>query len=291
MGWRVVAVKSRSKLDFKMNYLVCRTDSSVSKVYIDEIDILIIESTAVSLTAVLLNKLIDRNIKVIFCDDKRNPSAELTPYYGCHDTSLKIRNQVKWSDLSKALVWTEIVRKKVENQRDILKKYGFKQSDIIDGYLFDFELNDSTNREGHAAKVYFNTLYGQSFSRNRENNINSALNYGYALILSAVNREITALGYITQLGIFHRSMFNEFNLGSDIMEPLRGIIDSEVYRMDLEKFSSYEKDCLKEILTKEVSLNGKNYIFTNAISIYVKSILDALDESNLDLIRFIDYEL
>ena len=33
------------------------------------------------------------------------------------------------------------------------------------------------------------------------------------LYLSAFNREIVSNGYITQIGLFHDNMFNQFNLG------------------------------------------------------------------------------
>ena len=51
---------------------------------------------------------------------------------------------------------------------------------------------DSTNREGHAAKVYFNALFGMSFTRSADTPVNAALNYGYSIILSAFNREVAA---------------------------------------------------------------------------------------------------
>ena len=43
---------------------------------------------------------------------KRNPSSELVGYYGSHDTSSKVRNQIQWSRNSKDTVWTEIVTEK-----------------------------------------------------------------------------------------------------------------------------------------------------------------------------------
>ena len=47
------------------------------------------------------------------------------------------------------------------------------------------------NREGHAAKVYFNAfVLAKIFTRTEENSINAALNYGYGIILSTFNREI-----------------------------------------------------------------------------------------------------
>ena len=43
MGWRVVSVSSRSKLELKMNYLVIRREEEIKRVYLDEISVLIID--------------------------------------------------------------------------------------------------------------------------------------------------------------------------------------------------------------------------------------------------------
>ncbi|HCA22151.1 MAG TPA: CRISPR-associated protein, partial [Lachnospiraceae bacterium] len=85
MSWRSVVISQNAKLDYQIGYLVVRGAETV-KIHIDEIGILIIESTAVSLTAYLLSELTKKKIKVIFCDEKRNPSSELVSYYGSHDT-------------------------------------------------------------------------------------------------------------------------------------------------------------------------------------------------------------
>ena len=88
MSWRTVIISSTAKLDYQMGYLVIRKDD-VTKIHLSEIETVMIESTSVSLTATLLCELTKKKIKVIFCDEKRNPSSELISYYGAHDTSLK----------------------------------------------------------------------------------------------------------------------------------------------------------------------------------------------------------
>lgn len=90
MSWRTVIISSTAKLDYQMGYLVIRKDD-VTKIHLSEIETVMIESTSVSLTAALLCELTKKKIKVIFCDEKRNPSSELISYYGAHDTSLKVR--------------------------------------------------------------------------------------------------------------------------------------------------------------------------------------------------------
>ena len=103
------------------------------------------------------------------------------------------------------------------------------------------EFGDATNREGHAAKVYFNALFGMDFTRTAENSINAALNYGYSLLLSTCTREIAINGYITQLGLFHDNMFNPFNLAFDLMEPFRPLVDNLIKQMAPDKLSTMKK--------------------------------------------------
>ena len=72
MSWRTIIISSQSKLDYKMGFLVIRTDE-VKRVYLDEIAILVIENPAVSLTGCLIEALTEKKIKVVFCDSKRSP--------------------------------------------------------------------------------------------------------------------------------------------------------------------------------------------------------------------------
>ena len=115
MSWRTVVISRRAKLDLKLNYLVIRGEE-VLRIHLSEISTLMVESTAVSLTAALLCELTKRKIKVIFCDEKRNPSSELVGCYGSHDTSGKLRQQIQWKSECKRLVWTEIVAEKIRKQ-------------------------------------------------------------------------------------------------------------------------------------------------------------------------------
>ena len=91
MSWRIIVISRRAKLDYQMGYMVLRNEE-VTKIHLSEISTILIESTAVSLTTSLLSELTKKKIKVIFCDEKRNPSSELVSYYGSHNTSNKVRS-------------------------------------------------------------------------------------------------------------------------------------------------------------------------------------------------------
>jgi len=290
MSWRTVVISNSAKLDYQLGFMIVRREDVV-KIHISEISVLIIETTAVSLTAALLSELTKKKVKVIFCDEKRQPSSELIPYYGCHDTSMKVKKQISWSSDIKTAVWTEIVSEKIRKQAELLERRGHNEAEMLYQYIKEIELGDVTNREGHAAKVYFNALFGMDFTRTAENSINAALNYGYGILLSAVNREIAANGYITQLGLFHDNMFNQFNFGSDIMEPFRVVIDAKVRSMMPDKFEREEKIEIVKILQEEVMIAGRKEYVNNAVKIYCRSIFEALNDNDTSLIKFYKNEL
>lgn len=114
-------MSSLSKLDYKMDYLVVRNTDGVKRIHLSEISVLMIESTAVSLTAYLLCELNKRKIDIIFCDERRLPYGMLLPLYGSHNASLKLREQIQWKDPVKAVLWAEIVREKIVGQIAVLE--------------------------------------------------------------------------------------------------------------------------------------------------------------------------
>ena len=120
MSWRVVVVSSNAKVDYKLDYLVVRTLDEVKRVHLSEVGVLMLESTAISITSYLLCELLRRKIKVIFCDQERNPCGELVPTWGSHDSSARIRQQIQWLPGICQQVWTDIVREKLRRQRDHL---------------------------------------------------------------------------------------------------------------------------------------------------------------------------
>lgn len=289
MSWRTVVITDRAKLEYKMGYLVIRGER-VNRVHVSEIAVLIIESTAVSITAALMSVLINKKVKVIFCDERRNPQFELIPYYGSHNTSERIRNQVCWKEDAEKNVWTEIVREKIKKQSEVLLINNHeRESDMLKQYIRELKINDLSNREGHAAKVYFNALFGNEFTRVIKSPINSALNYGYNVLLSLFNRAVVSAGYMTQIGIFHDNIFNCFNLSSDLMEPFRAIVDIAVCNLKPEKFEKEEKREILKILTCEVKIDEKKQHMLNAVEIYSNSVFNALERNDTSLIKF--YEL
>lgn len=293
MSWRIVSVSSLAKLDYKMDYLVVRTQESIRRVHLSEISVLLIESTAVSLTAYLLCELAKWKIDVVFCDEKRFPYGMLLPLHGSYDTSLRYKAQAGWDAETKGRIWAEIIRCKIRGQIAVLPKDREAERRLLFSYLHQVQPGDATNREGHAAKVYFNALFGMSFTRTQECAVNAALNYGYSVLLSAVAREIAACGYCSQIGVFHDNRFNAFNLACDLMEPFRPLIDRTVRDLEFADFGKEQKREVIQTLNEQVLIGEKNQYVVTAIRIFVRSTLDAMDQKDPERLTFpvFDYEL
>lgn len=286
MSWRVVVISSRSKLDYKMGFMVVRNEDGEKRIHLGDISVVMCETTAVSITAYLLAELVKKKIKVIFCDNAHNPISELMPTHGSFDSAGKIREQIAWPKKTKDLVWQDIVSNKIINQANVLRKIGQEEKSIqLLSYASDVKPGDTSNREGHAAKVYFNTLFDEDFYRNGEDIRNSILNYGYTILLSCFNREIAASGYLTQIGIWHDNASNPFNLASDLMESFRPIVDYFAYQSNAKSLDSNEKMKIVGLLNSKIGIQNSSQYLNNAIGLYARSVFNALSDNNVKLIN------
>ncbi|MBC1724841.1 type II CRISPR-associated endonuclease Cas1 [Listeria seeligeri] len=278
MGWRTVVVNSHSKLSYKNQHLVFKSAYQHEMIHLSEIDVLVLETTDITLTTMLINCLVAENILILFCDDKRLPIGKLLPFYGRHDSSLQLSKQLEWDSELKAAVWTEIISQKILNQSAFLSMLDYDEKAIsLINLHATLAVFDPTNREGHAARIYFNQLFGNDFTREQENNVNSGLNYGYSLLLSVFAREIVKSGCMTQLGLKHSNQFNDFNLASDLMEPFRPLVDQIVYEKRKEDFQVI-KHALFSLFTQQFDYNDQHMFLTNIASDYTKKIVKVLNE-------------
>lgn len=278
MSFRTVVISNQSKLSYKNRFLVVKQDNDEKYVHLSEIDTIIVDSIAVSISTYLLKELSDSKINIIFCDEKHNPFGELLSYYSSHNTSKKIQKQINWLKENKDKMWQNIIKNKIINQALMMKKINSNKYELLLTYIEDVLSADKTNREGHAAKVYFNELFGKDFVRNESDNINAALNYGYAILLSTINKEVISNGYLTQMGIHHKNEFNEFNLSCDLMEPFRIVIDNFVYYNQEKELNTEFKLDIVNIFNSRYTYENKKYTLKDIIKLYVKNTLEALDE-------------
>ncbi|MDR0932146.1 MAG: type II CRISPR-associated endonuclease Cas1 [Victivallales bacterium] len=269
-GFRTIVINKRCKLDSLLGSMVIRSVKE-ERVHISEIETLIIESTAVALTAALVTDLSEAGANIIFCDRKHLPSSVFTPVHAHYSAAKNIREQIAWSEELKAQCWKLVVKEKIRQQALHLAHHGKKsEHNLLMAYRKEVLDGDSDNREAHAAAAYFRTLFGANFSRNNSDSVNNALNYGYTLLTATFAREISACGYIPELGIFHRGMENAFNLASDLMEPFRPAVD-RLAMMLPEEEESHKRSILR-VLNSQLEINGGNQSFIPAVRIYLHRI-------------------
>lgn len=289
MSFRTIVITRQSKISYKNRFMVVKNESEEKLIHLSEIDTIIVDSMNVSISAYLLKELSDNKTNIIFCDDKHNPFGELSYYYSRHNSSKKINKQIAWKQKDKDELWKKIVINKITNQSLLLNKIHSDNYNLLLSYVDEVKNGDKTNREGHAAKVYFNSLYGMNFTRHDADQINAALNYGYSILLSTMNKEVKINGYLTQLGIHHKNEFNQFNLSCDLMEPFRVIIDNFVYYNKNRKFDTEYKYDLVNLLNSYFNYCGKKYILKDIIKMFVKNTLESVGKED-EYEGFIFYE-
>ncbi len=226
-GWRTVVINCESELCYSENNLIIRTDKE-AYIPIEQINTLYLNTTRISITAKLISELAENDVKIIFCNDCHCPSCAVEGLGNHTETAGRIMDQARWSEDLKEKVWKNIIKEKIHTQSNLLKCCNIPTYLKLLNYEEEVNDGDRTNCEAVSAKLYFASLFGNDFIRHSPDSINSALDYGYAILLSAASRIITAYGYSSALGINHCSRNNPFNLSCDIMEPFRPFIDFKV---------------------------------------------------------------
>ncbi|WP_125761378.1 type II CRISPR-associated endonuclease Cas1 [Companilactobacillus hulinensis] len=277
MGWKTYYIAQKSKLSYKENHVIVQQLVETKSLPFNQIGCLVLASTQIVITGYLVSKLAEANIRVIFCDTDRNPCAELCTYYTNEKRNQNIDTQISWSITQKERLWTQIVTNKIENQINILQQNTLDISGV-NKELEEIKENDRTNREAAVARKYFPLLFGSNFSRGKkEEKINIMLNYGYTVMLSAANQIVSSQGYLTQLGIHHHSLKNDFNLSCDFIEPFRQFIDIKVIELKDQDFDEHIKKELIQVMDQTVHYDGKDYILSNAMDQYIRDCFKFLD--------------
>lgn len=280
-------IKDGDYLRLKLDNLEIEKSGQKFSIPLSDIATITLEGNILTLTTKLLAKLAQHNIAVIVCDNKYVPCGIFTGFGQYHRTAKRNLEQIAWSEKLRDEVWTAIIRQKLSNQKSVLLAVGADEGrvDKLQELIDNIQLADSTNREGHAAKVYFNSLYGMKFTREQDSLENGAMNYGYTIIRAYMARLVTSLGLIPTLGVFHRNEFNSFNLVDDLMEPFRPLMDWYILEKILPKYPKYltwEARCqLIDFLNQPYFFREKKTTIDLVMLDYVNSFIKVMKNENL----------
>lgn len=215
---------------------------------IEDICMVMIEHQQISITMPLLNALTAENVQVIFCNSKGMPSSILMNLDGNNTQGETLRNQMACGEVLKKQLWKQIVECKIRNQAALLDKTN-GDGNALKPFYSNVRSGDSSNKEGIAARMYFQKLFGADFLRDRDSiGINTLLNYGYTVLRAAVCRALVSSGLFPAIGIFHHNRSNAFPLADDIMEPYRPFVDEIVYNLAMQEKTELTKEVKGELI-------------------------------------------
>ena len=245
---RTLYFSNKCYLSTKFEQLIIKSESREVTVPIEDVGFVVIESQETSLSIPLLNKLIDYNVAVVFCDSKHLPKSMLLNLDGHHLQQELFANQIVATEPLKKQLWQQIIKQKISNQSALLKNIGVENTPL-NYYAAKVLSGDADNREAVAAAYYWKHIFDFDFKRERFGDFpNSFLNYGYAILRAGVARALAGSGLLNTLGIHHHNKYNAFCLADDVMEPYRPLVDAKV----LEVIKNYEERELTTAIKMEL---------------------------------------
>lgn len=271
-------LSSPAKLSIKNNNLIIETDTE-HKVPIEDINSILIESQTTTLSTYLLDNIAQNNICLFICDKKHMPSAVLIPYNQHYQKPKIFEAQIEVSKPIKKNIWRDIIIQKIKNQATVVQMIHGNTDEYKNILILSKKVNsgDTSNMEAVAASKYFRALFGEQFHRESKTDdaINSALNYGYAIVRGLTARTLVSYGFECCMGLHHHNYYNSFNLADDIMEIFRPCIDLYVAK-NLEIFArgldTNAKKHLYNIINFDVLSNGEKHPMSYAIELMVMSL-------------------
>ncbi len=277
---QTLVFKRPTSLSLRYNQLVIVFQDSGDEISrpIEDIAVIIVENQQVRITVPLLNALTENNVAVVFCDERSMPKSMLMNLDGNSTLQECYRYQLSASLPLKKNIWKQLVEGKIRNQSYLLSKLG-KDGSVLKPYYQNVKSGDSDNKEGAAARIYWRSLFGEDFVRDRYGGPpNEFLNYGYSILRAAVTRAIVGSGLYPAFAVFHKSRYNAFPLSDDTMEPYRPFVDEVVHHLYIDEgyrdLSTEVKMKLQRVLFCDVSMGQ----YTRPLEIALSMTTSSLDK-------------
>lgn len=242
------------------------------QVPIEDIGVLILDHSQITITQPTLSRLLHNNTAVITCDETHHPIGLFLNLDGHTLQSQRFKTQTEASAPLKKQLWQQTVEAKIINQAKLLAQER-QENKLLLNLAKKVKSGDSDNCEAQAANYYWKNIFPEflNFTRYREGEPpNNLLNYGYAILRAVVARNLVGSGLLPTFGIFHRNQYNAYCLADDIMEPYRPYVDKvvcDIVRMN-GKFldmTTKMKEQLLGIPAMDVMLNNEKSTLMNAV--------------------------
>lgn len=260
---------------------------------LDNILSIVLSANNVMLSKNIINAICEQGGSIILCGKNYLPTSLIVPYVGHWLISSRIKQQIDCSKPLQKNLWKSIVQNKILNQAMILEHFFSDNHNIerLKKLAKDTLSNDTTNNEGLAAGIYFKSLFGKNFKRDRLNaDINILLNYTYIVLRAMVARAVSGNGLLPYMGLKHCGKTNTLPLVDDLIEPFRPIADKIVFE-ELNKLVNIDNieltPDIKRNLTKIISYpvrTSKGVMSLNdGIYEFVGSLVNSFEDKKIEL--------
>lgn len=281
MPFRMVEISHPAEVHVKQGQLVIEQEAGTASIPLDDLELVVADGPGIRLSTMAQTMLAQRNIMVVLMGRNHLPAALTIPMVANARLARVSANQVALTDGQRDRLWQAIVRRKIENQARVLAKLGREGAEDVLSYSESLLPGDPDCCEGQAAREYFDYLQ-PGLNRRKPSPLNSALNYGYAIVRSMVARSLVTTGFIPALGIHHRSQLNAFNLADDVIEPFRPCVDLVAIELApaTEALDSRQRKILRQVLENAVLVNTQEMQVQTAIDVCADSLKRAIAEDD-----------
>ena len=227
MVWRSVVISQPAKLK-REHFSLLIEQEKPAFVPFEDIAVIVLNNREITLTHPVLSACAEYGIGLYATGDNHQPSGVFLPFQSHSRATRMLRLQLDLDKPTAKRAWTAIVQAKINNQAICMRILNAGNVEKLASLSRRVKSGDTGNMEAQAAAYYFPQIMGRSFHRSQPGWLNSALDYGYAIMRGACARALVAHGMLPTLGLFHSSEQNAFNLADDLIEPFRVIVDLHV---------------------------------------------------------------
>lgn len=299
MVWRSVVISQPAKLKREHFSLVIEQVQS-ARVPFEDIAVIVLNNREITLTHPVLSACAEYGIGLYSTGDNHQPNGVLLPFLSHSRATRMMRLQLSLDKPQAKRAWAEIVKRKISNQAVCLRlafpapverEGRLINAERLESYATRVRSGDVENMEAQASSYYFPQLFGKGFHRAKDCWVNAALDYGYAIIRGAIARTLVAHGFQPNIGLFHRSEQNAFNLADDVIEPYRALVDFHVFQHvnphteETAELTPTDKAALVALLNVDVKMPRGNMSVLASIEQAVESFVRLYDGANENVLE------
>lgn len=195
----------------------------------EDIDLVMLDTLhGAELDTHVLRTLVACGTALVVSDAKRMPAGLFLPLHGTTGHGAVLAAQVAMSIPRKKRAWQALVAAKIRAQASVMTQG--PTSRRMQRLASEVKSGDPGNLEAQAARIYWQAVLppGERRVPGSRSGINSALDYGYAVVRALLARAVVGTGLHPSMSVFHSSRVNPFALVDDLIEPIRALVDRHV---------------------------------------------------------------